>query len=146
MVIKSCSACGALLTCGPGSEPSGARCWCQAYPAIMPMNSRKDCLCPGCLGQAVARRIEQWRREGRPLREMLQIAAQYRKTDGQTDSLLEHVDYTLEQGNYVFTAWYHLKRGKCCQHGCRHCPYGRGSTEEAATWAATRQQEDNEKT
>lgn len=24
----------------------------------------------------------------------------------------------------VFTAKYHLKRGYCCQNGCRHCPYG----------------------
>ncbi len=24
----------------------------------------------------------------------------------------------------VFTAAYHLKRGYCCQSGCRHCPYG----------------------
>jgi hypothetical protein len=24
----------------------------------------------------------------------------------------------------VFTEKYHLKRGYCCQSGCRHCPYG----------------------
>jgi len=24
----------------------------------------------------------------------------------------------------VFTAAYHLRRGWCCQSGCRHCPYG----------------------
>jgi hypothetical protein len=23
----------------------------------------------------------------------------------------------------VFTAAYHLKRGYCCESGCRHCPY-----------------------
>ena len=23
----------------------------------------------------------------------------------------------------VFTAAYHLKRGYCCNSGCRHCPY-----------------------
>ena len=29
------------------------------------------------------------------------------------------------EGPYlVFTAAYHLKRGYCCQSGCRHCPYG----------------------
>ena len=27
-------------------------------------------------------------------------------------------------GLYVFTAQYLLKRGYCCQSGCRHCPYG----------------------
>jgi hypothetical protein len=24
----------------------------------------------------------------------------------------------------VFTEAYHLKRGYCCESGCRHCPYG----------------------
>jgi len=24
----------------------------------------------------------------------------------------------------VFTEEYHLRRGYCCQSGCRHCPYG----------------------
>ncbi len=33
-------------------------------------------------------------------------------------------DYYLENGNMVFTAAYLLKRGYCCKHGCRHCPYG----------------------
>jgi hypothetical protein len=26
----------------------------------------------------------------------------------------------------VFTEAYHLKRGYCCESGCRHCPYGYG--------------------
>lgn len=33
-------------------------------------------------------------------------------------------DYYLENGNCVFTARYLLRRGYCCQSGCRHCPYG----------------------
>jgi len=24
----------------------------------------------------------------------------------------------------VFSEAYHLRRGWCCQSGCRHCPYG----------------------
>jgi hypothetical protein len=29
-----------------------------------------------------------------------------------------------QQGPYiVFTAQYHLRRGYCCNSGCRHCPY-----------------------
>jgi hypothetical protein len=40
-------------------------------------------------------------------------------------SLREGEDYYYnEQGLMVFTAKYHLKRGYCCQNGCRHCPYG----------------------
>jgi hypothetical protein len=39
--------------------------------------------------------------------------------------LVENEDfYFNEQGLMVFTERYHLKRGHCCQSGCRHCPYG----------------------
>jgi Family of unknown function (DUF5522) len=33
------------------------------------------------------------------------------------------VDYYYEGPYLVFTANYHLKRGSCCNSGCRHCPY-----------------------
>jgi hypothetical protein len=32
-------------------------------------------------------------------------------------------DFYYEGANLVFTAAYHLKRGTCCNSGCRHCPY-----------------------
>ncbi|MCB0483115.1 MAG: hypothetical protein KDC37_00985 [Flavobacteriales bacterium] len=32
--------------------------------------------------------------------------------------------YKTPEGYIVFTEKYHLKRGHCCQSGCRHCPYG----------------------
>ncbi|HJY64120.1 MAG TPA: DUF5522 domain-containing protein, partial [Ignavibacteria bacterium] len=32
--------------------------------------------------------------------------------------------YKTEEGYIVFTEKYHLKRGFCCQNGCKHCPYG----------------------
>jgi|GEM_PF-3234606 len=32
--------------------------------------------------------------------------------------------YKTEDGFIVFTEKYHLKRGHCCQSGCKHCPYG----------------------
>ncbi len=39
--------------------------------------------------------------------------------------LVENEDfYYTEQGYKVFTEKYLLKRGYCCQNGCRHCPYG----------------------
>ena len=37
--------------------------------------------------------------------------------------LIEGEDYYVEEGKYVFTAYYLLKRGYCCGSGCRHCPY-----------------------
>lgn len=36
----------------------------------------------------------------------------------------DNPDYYWENGLLVFTQAYHLKRGYCCQSGCRHCPYG----------------------
>lgn len=40
--------------------------------------------------------------------------------------LVENRDYYLdENGLFVFTEFYHLKRGYCCGNGCRHCPYDR---------------------
>lgn len=38
-------------------------------------------------------------------------------------SLVENVDYVIEQGKFVFTKEYHLKRGSCCNSGCKNCPY-----------------------
>ncbi len=32
-------------------------------------------------------------------------------------------DYYVENGRYVFTEKYHLKRGYCSGSKCRHCPY-----------------------
>ena len=39
-------------------------------------------------------------------------------------SLVESDDYYLEGAMIVFTARYHLRRGYCCESGCRHCPFG----------------------
>ncbi|HWX53520.1 MAG TPA: DUF5522 domain-containing protein [Verrucomicrobiae bacterium] len=40
------------------------------------------------------------------------------------EELVEGEDYYLENGMWVFTAKYLLRRGFCCRSGCRHCPYG----------------------
>jgi len=37
---------------------------------------------------------------------------------------LEPGDWYFDGPNIVFTEQYLLKRGKCCESGCRHCPYG----------------------
>lgn len=37
----------------------------------------------------------------------------------------EEGDYYLTPEGYrCFTEQYHLRRGYCCESGCRHCPYG----------------------
>jgi hypothetical protein len=41
--------------------------------------------------------------------------------------LQENVDYYInEDGNFVFTKEYHLKRGYCCKNKCLHCPWSYG--------------------
>jgi hypothetical protein len=37
--------------------------------------------------------------------------------------LVEGEDYYLDHGLMVLTARYHLRRGYCCDQGCRHCPF-----------------------
>lgn len=46
--------------------------------------------------------------------------------------LVEGVDYHVEQGQWVFSAQYHRKRGYCCSSGCRHCPFGNSPADRAA--------------
>jgi hypothetical protein len=42
---------------------------------------------------------------------------------GEVVPLVENEDYYLDGGLMVLTARYHLRRGYCCEQGCRHCPY-----------------------
>lgn len=42
-----------------------------------------------------------------------------------TAPLVEGRDYTNENGLFVLTADYLLRRGYCCNSGCRNCPYGK---------------------
>lgn len=47
--------------------------------------------------------------------------------DGSELLLVEGEDYYLENGLYVFTLSFLLRRGYCCDRGCRHCPYQKES-------------------
>ena len=44
---------------------------------------------------------------------------------------LEDEDYYFDGPYMVFTEAYHLKRGYCCNSGCRHCPYREKATEDS---------------
>lgn len=112
-----CAECGATFQCGARS----GSCWCAAFPAAMPLEPDHRCLCPACLPQAVARRIADLL-SGLGHEEALALAS--RHAGG---GLLEHVDYTVEGGSFVFSSWYLLKQGACCGKGCRNCPYPRGA-------------------
>jgi hypothetical protein len=54
--------------------------------------------------------------------------AQALQTSNEKPPLVEGVDFYREGGYVVFTAAYHLRRGFCCESGCRHCPYGAESS------------------
>jgi len=48
-------------------------------------------------------------------------------------SLVEGEDYYWEGEAMVFTARYHLQRGYCCEHSCRHCPYEEAALKNSST-------------
>ncbi|MFI5161078.1 MAG: DUF5522 domain-containing protein [Sphingobacteriales bacterium] len=55
--------------------------------------------------------------------------------------LVEGVDYYInEDGLFVFTKEYHLKRGFCCQNKCLHCPwdYGKPKSQKKGNGATRR--------
>lgn len=43
---------------------------------------------------------------------------------------MEEEDFYIENGYYVFTEKYHLKRGYCCKSACRHCPWNYKKVQE----------------
>jgi hypothetical protein len=49
------------------------------------------------------------------------------KVPGPEPPLVEGEDFYVENGLYVFTAKFLLRRGYCCGSGCRHCPYPKES-------------------
>lgn len=120
MTAGICSGCGRSFVCG--SPSTGGNCWCDELPRILPPDPEMGCLCRECLIERTAERIESALHE-KSHAEMLQLARPY----AQSASLIENIDYTVENGNLVFSAWYHLKRGSCCGNACRHCPFPKES-------------------
>jgi hypothetical protein len=94
MEVKKCSQCSEIFNCGSSLQS----CWCMDYPPISIINKGADCLCAKCLNLVVT------------------------QDEKRTDIIQQ--DYYIENGLYVFTESYHLKRGYCCKNGCRHCPFG----------------------
>lgn len=46
------------------------------------------------------------------------------ESDKQDEDKKQADYYLTPEGYIIFTESYHLKRGYCCQSGCKHCPYG----------------------
>ena len=104
---KTCTGCGAAFPCGADD----ARCWCMDGPPGLDLSVNDGgCLCPECLVLALRERHGPFPRGQ---------AGTTRPAGG----LRPGVDYRMEQGKLVFSAWYLFKRGFCCGNGCRNCPY-----------------------
>ncbi|HXA02712.1 MAG TPA: DUF5522 domain-containing protein [Cytophagaceae bacterium] len=114
---KKCSACGSDFSCGNTESDGG--CWCNNFPAIFQLDSLIDCLCPVCLKDTAIKKINEYVESLSPEDALNNKAKDLPETKKQ----IEGIDFYIENGNYIFTAWYHLKRGDCCGNGCRHCPY-----------------------
>jgi Family of unknown function (DUF5522)/Cysteine-rich CWC len=94
-------------------------CWCNESRVpthILHFVAEKfetACLCERCLeGLAYYGKLSQDPREILDL-----LHREIRKDPASLDFYID------DQGNTVFTAAYHLKRGHCCENDCRHCPY-----------------------
>ncbi|HAA13762.1 MAG TPA: hypothetical protein DCE41_19550 [Cytophagales bacterium] len=109
------------------SEPSVActadsGCWCMALPQVMELEEAATCLSKEDLAQKIKDYFEVNPEAARKY---------WRKPEGRIPVLdcTEGVDYHVdERGRWVFTAYYHLRKGYCCQNGCKHCPYGYSKT------------------
>ncbi|MCR4031161.1 MULTISPECIES: DUF5522 domain-containing protein [Flavobacterium] len=115
--MKICSSCDSEFSCGDISVEK--KCWCNDYPPIFNLSEGGDCLCPICFKEACEDKIEAYVETMTPDKAPTNKAISLPKTD----NLIEGIDYYIEDGQYVFKPWFHLKRGTCCGNDCRHCPY-----------------------
>ncbi|WP_156168228.1 cysteine-rich CWC family protein [Grimontia sp. AD028] len=116
--MSQCPECGNALEC---TAESG-QCWCMQYPNVLPPAAEDNlsCLCKTCLAKRINEKLENLYQEY-STNDLIRLAKPYREQK----ELVEGLDYTIERGLYVFSAWYHLRRGTCCGNGCRHCPFGK---------------------
>lgn len=111
--MKQCPECQQQFECTSDSE-----CWCFNFPRVRQTDPSKNCLCPACLLNQIANEINHGSFDP-DAEELLFI-----KKLGISEKLTLDIDYYLnEDSNFVFTKWYHLKKGYCCNNSCKHCPY-----------------------
>jgi hypothetical protein len=110
-----CTGCHIHFQCG--DLPPHSPCWCNAYPLRIKPGSDTACLCPSCLRKESLERINQLIKDFKLSGKAIDIAKY------QTDKNVEGIDYYVENGLIVFSQWFLLKRGYCCDNACRHCPY-----------------------
>ena len=118
-IKKKCPSCSSSFSCGDMKSAS-AVCWCNNYPPIVALDFSQDCLCPKCLHQKILEKTINY------VKEIAEKGIEHNTAANLKSSteFIPDIDYYIENGFWVFTAWHHLKRGNCCKSGCRHCPYG----------------------
>jgi len=114
--IKLCSSCTIAFDCG---DTISSSCWCNDFPPLFVPTTSIDCLCEACFKKACSDEIDDYISTLTPETIVNNKITLLPKSP----RLLEGIDYYLENNNYVFKAFFHLKRGSCCGNGCRHCPY-----------------------
>ena len=101
-------------------------CWCHRIivPNHILTRLAEDTVDPACLCRPCLETIARISRELDGTGEILAEVRRVILTNRLGHTTHPEPDYYLDDhGNTVFTAAYHLKRGTCCQNGCRHCPY-----------------------
>jgi hypothetical protein len=116
METKTCASCASHFSCG---DTNSQTCWCNEYPALFEVEENATCMCPSCFKLALLNRINAFVLHYKNDRSVLSKIKDLKPST----KLLMDVDYYIENSLYIFTAWYHLKRGHCCGNSCRHCPY-----------------------
>ena len=107
---KNCPRCGTAFTCLVEDIDN---CPCHVLVLSEPAkvflkSSYLDCLCTECLIH-----INQQTQE-----------ALLHSFPTEKEMLVEGLHYYKDGELWVFTEFYHLLRGYCCQNACRHCAYG----------------------
>lgn len=109
---KLCKRCSQTFDCNTDQIEN---CFCSSLnilsgTVIFLKKTKYDCLCSNCLTE---------------------VNNLVKESEGDVfpvfgDKYVEGKHYYLENGNWVFTEFYHLLRGTCCGNACRHCAYGFG--------------------
>lgn len=110
--MSLCKQCGGEVNCGLNE------CWCLDLPNILQKSDQGGCRCRTCTVEEVRSSIEKY------IAELTKEKREVIKSLGMPKKLIEKIDYEInEEGNFVFTTWYHLRRGNCCGSGCINCAW-----------------------
>ncbi len=111
---KICPKCNTEFQCSK-------KCWCYDYPPILPITNA-GCSCQNCLHNEVQEKIEEY------LTDLTPSKIKSIQKLGVPSKFIEGIDYNLnEKGHWVFTSWFLLRQGKCCNNNCKNCPYPKKS-------------------